>query len=93
MVTIWVDGVPREVAGPTRIWKTGEGCSITTGGRTVRGKIELASTNGVSLFITFDAMLDPAGELGGYAGGMPLMWNGQAFQDLAGRGVVELADP
>lgn len=75
-----------------RIWKTGEACRITAGGRTVDGRIELASSNGISLFITFDAMLDPGGDLGGYAGGMPLMWNGTAFQDLAGRGVVELAE-
>jgi hypothetical protein len=75
-----------------RIWKIGEPCRITCGGRTVDGRIELASPNGISLFITYDAMLDPAGQLGGYMGGMPLMWNGTAFQDLAGRGVVELAD-
>jgi hypothetical protein len=76
-----------------RIWKTGELCRITCGGRTVDGRIELASANGISLFLTFDAILDPGGNLGGYAGGMAIMWNGQAFQDLAGRGIVELAEP
>lgn len=77
---------------PPRIWKTGERCRITCGGRTVDGWVELASANGVSLFVCFDALLDPGGGAGGYPGGMPLMWNGEAFQDLAGRGIVELAE-
>jgi hypothetical protein len=75
-----------------RIWKTGELCLIKCGGRTVEGRIELASTNGVSLFLCFDAILDPGGSQGGYAGGMAIMWNGRDFQDLAGRGIVELGE-
>jgi hypothetical protein len=80
------------VSEPTRIWKTGEACQITCGGRTVEGRIELASSNGISLALTFEGVLDPGGDLGGYAGGMAVMWNGQSFQDWAGRGVVELAE-
>ena len=75
-----------------KIWKTGEPCRITAGGRTVNGRIELASPNGLSVFICFDGLLDPGGELGGYAGGMALSWNGRAFEDLMGRGIVELAE-
>jgi hypothetical protein len=86
------DGEIVDVPPPPRIWKTGQAVRITTGGRTVDGEIALASNNGVSLFLTFEAMLDPAGECAGYLGGMPAMWNGAAFQDLAGRGVIEIEE-
>jgi hypothetical protein len=77
---------------PMRIWKAGERCRITCGGRTVDGRIELAASSGVSLVLCFDGMLYPGGDIGGYPGGMPVMWNGTAFQDWAGRGIIELAE-
>lgn len=78
---------------PLKIWKTGEPCRIKCGGREVDGRIELASPCAKSLFITYDAILDPAGSIGGYVGGMPLLWNGKAYQDLNERGDVELEVP
>lgn len=67
---------------PTRIWRTGERVRITTGGRTVDGTVILASPNGRSLALGFEALLSPMGGLGGYAGMMPVMWNEGAFRDL-----------
>ncbi len=55
---------------PPRVWKTGERCRITYDGRTVDGAIKLASTNGKSLMLAFEALL------GGYVGMMPVSWVG-----------------
>lgn len=51
---------------PARIFTTGERVTITYEGRTVVGTVKLASTNGVSLFLEFEALL------GGFVGGMPV---------------------
>lgn len=47
-------------------------------GRKVAGRIRLASPNGQSLMLAFDAMLE------GYAGMMPVLWDSahQLFRDL-----------
>lgn len=50
-------------------YRTGDEVSITYGDRTVDGRVELASQNGRSIFLCFDALL------GGHAGGMPAMWD------------------
>jgi hypothetical protein len=47
--------------------KTGAAVRITHAGRTVRGAVKLASPNGRSLMLEFDALL------GGYAGMMPVL--------------------
>lgn len=54
---------------PTTIWKKGDRVGITYLGRTVTGRVELASENGISVCLVFDALL------GGYAGRMPVLWN------------------
>jgi hypothetical protein len=56
--------------------KTGERARITYGSRTVDAKVELASENGRSLFLTFDAVLTP------YIGRMPVLWRAGLFRDL-----------
>jgi hypothetical protein len=55
-----------------RIWKTNDRVRVTLGDRTVPGVVLLASPNGYSLALEFDAML------GGYAGGMPVLWDAEA---------------
>ena len=60
------------------VWKTGEPTRITYEGRTVAGRVILASGNGRSLMLEFEALL------GGYAGTMPVLWDdtGATFRDL-----------
>lgn len=55
-----------------RIWKTGERVRIAYEDRMVTGSVLLASGNGKSLMLEFDALL------GGYAGRMPVLWNESA---------------
>lgn len=62
------DQDPVETAGPPRIWKIGEKVRITYGVRTVIGKVELATKNGLSLYLSFQTIL------GGHVGGMPVLW-------------------
>ena len=64
--------------------KTGDAVSITYDGRTVPGTIKLASPNGRSLMLEFDAML------GGFVGMMPVLADDDgAYRDLVlGRPVV-----
>jgi hypothetical protein len=50
-----------------RIFLKGEFVKVTLGGRTVRAVVMLASGNGRSLMLQFDAMV------GGYPGMMPVM--------------------
>jgi hypothetical protein len=47
--------------------RTGDLVDVTYNGRTVEGVVQLASTNGRSLMLSFDAML------GGYVGQMPVL--------------------
>jgi hypothetical protein len=61
---------------PPRIWKTGERCRITCAGRTVDGLVLLASGNGLSLMVGFEAIL------AGHAGMMPLSWEHGEFRSL-----------
>jgi hypothetical protein len=69
-----------------RIWKTGELCSITFAGRTVRGQVLLASPNGRSIMLEFEALL------GGYAGRMPVLEEEGEFRDLVTKSVVVLKE-
>jgi len=55
-----------------RVWQTGEQVRITYEGRPVDGEVELASPNGRSLAVRFDAVL------GGYVGMMPALWDEQS---------------
>ncbi len=57
-----------------RVWTTGERCRITVGPRTVPAEVVLASDNGRSLFVQFEALLV------GHAGEAPLSWR----EDLEG---------
>lgn len=69
-----------------RVYKTGELLKVTFKGRTVRAKVTLASPNGRSLFLEFEALL------GGYAGAMPLLADEDGvFRDLVTKSVVVLA--
>ena len=56
-----------------RCWATGDKVSITFHDRTVQGEVKLASGNGRSIFLAFEAIL------GGYVGQMPV------FRDEDGR--------
>lgn len=73
-----------------KIWKTGEPCKIKVGGKTVVGRVELASPCGKSLFLTWDD--NAIWVLGGmYGGGMPVMADDDGdFRDLVTETVIEL---
>lgn len=74
---------------PSRIWKKGERVTIGYVGRRVTGRVELASANGVSLMLAFEALL------AGYAGHMPVLWNEKegGYRCLILGAVVELTEP
>jgi hypothetical protein len=57
-------------------FKKGDDVLITCDGRTVQGKIEIASPNGVSLMVSFDAMLH------GHAGMMPLLLGNDGYRSI-----------
>lgn len=73
---------------PARIWKTGERCRITYAGRTIEGKVELASPNGKSIAVRFDAIL------GGFVEVICALYDddSRCFRDLMFHARVELAD-
>lgn len=75
------------MAEPPRIWKQGERVDITYSGRVVTGRVELASKNGVSLMLAFEA------RLGGYVGLMPVIWNGVEYEDLIMGVRVAITEP
>lgn len=64
--------------GPDEPFVRGMFVHVTFDGRTITAMVTLASDNGSSLVIMFDAVL------GGYVGMMPLRWSGadRAFHDL-----------
>ena len=65
--------------------KTGDLVSISYDGRTVAGVVTLASANGRSLVLEFEAVM------GGYLGSMPvLMDDAGVYRDLRRREPVEL---
>lgn len=79
---------------PPRVWKTDEQVRITVERRTVDGVVVLASPNGKSLMLAFDAML--VGHAGMkpvlWAGMMPVLWDGERYAMIMGGGeTVELA--
>jgi hypothetical protein len=55
------------------VWKTGDLVRITYEGRSVDGAVKLASPNGLSLMLEFDAIL------GGCVGMMPVLYEGGQF--------------
>jgi hypothetical protein len=63
-----------------RIWKTGDAVELSFEGRTVSANVLLASRNGKSLALQFEAII------GGFVGMMPVLWNDeqQAFLDIVG---------
>lgn len=65
--------------GPKRIWKTGEQLVLEHGGRKVAADVRLASGNGFSLFLEFEAVVD------GCAGAMPVLWSEtrERFENIA----------
>lgn len=69
---------------PTTIHKTGDRVRISFQGRAVEAVVVLASPNGRSLFLEFDALL------GGYVGQMPVLWEEGAFYDLIRREPVTI---
>jgi hypothetical protein len=87
------DGAPPEGSGleldaplepPPIIFKVGDGVRIGYGGRVVDGKIALAAANGRALGLEFEAIL------GGFAGAMPVGWDGAAFRDILFAKVVTI---
>jgi len=59
-------------------FKTGDKVLITVGKRVVQGNVMLASPNGKSLMLEFEAIL------GGFVGRMPVLMNDEgAFHDIA----------
>lgn len=72
-----------------RVWKTGEACRVTVEKRTVPASIQLASPNGRSLFVEFEAMLV------GHVGSAPLGWDDerQAFVSIASGHEFVLSEP
>ena len=74
---------------PPRIWKLGEECRvICPDGRKVDATVELASSNGFSLAVSFEAIV------GGWVGMMALLWSAERarFKDFRGE-PFELRDP
>jgi len=74
-----------------KIWKTGDEVQITMGGRTVVGRVLLASPNGRALALSFEAMLGPEGG-GAYVGMMPVLEEDGVFRDLVTRSEVVLSE-
>lgn len=74
--------------GPERVWKRGERVAITYMGRTVVGRVEAASAEGVALMLAFEALL------GGFAGHMPVLWHESPgeYRDIILGGVVAIAE-
>lgn len=70
---------------PPTIFKRGDFVRITADDRTVDGMVTLASPNGVSLVIQYEAILR------GYAGAMPLFFFDGEFRTLGTHDVVVLA--
>jgi len=70
------------------VHKAGELVRVSLEGRTVDAVVVLASGDGRSLYVTFEAIL------GGYAGGMPVIWRDGAFTDFHHRAVeIERVGP
>lgn len=62
---------------------TGQAVRISVCGRTVNGTVLLASPNGASLMLEFDAGLWVGGDRGMYAGQMPVLKGDDGvFRDL-----------
>lgn len=60
-------------------------------GRVVEGEVLVASPNGRSLMLGFDAIVSPTGALGGYVGMMPVLQDDDgAYRDLAAGAIMKL---
>jgi NADH dehydrogenase FAD-containing subunit len=69
----------------TIIFQTGDPVTIDCQGRTVPGVVQLASSNGKSLMLKFDAMLD------GHVGMMPVLLDDDGvFRSIMSGVAVEL---
>ncbi len=66
------------------VWKTGDLVRITYEGRSVDGAVKLASQNGLSLMLEFEAVL------GGCVGMMPVIYEDGDFRCLMTRRPVVL---
>lgn len=65
-------------------FRRGDYAHITYKGRTVVAFVAMASANGGSLMLMFDAML------GGYVGVMPVNWINDHYEDVMTNGLVHL---
>lgn len=76
---------------PPRVWKTGERCRVTAGGRSTDAVVALASQNGKSLAVVFEALATPRGL---FVNGAALLWDdGRAgFYDVKGSGEQFMLD-
>lgn len=70
---------------PPRVWKTGERCRVTAGGRSVDAVVALASANGKSVAVVFEALRTPRGL---FVNGAALLWDDSraVFFDVKGSG-------
>lgn len=58
--------------------------NVTFAGRTVEAEVILASFNHQSLMLRFEAVL------GGFAGTMPVLWDGHCYRDIMHSEEVQL---
>jgi hypothetical protein len=70
---------------PPRIWKTGERCRVTAGGRSTDSVVAIASPNGKSIAVAFEALRTPRGL---FVNGAALLWDDAraGFFDVKGSG-------
>ena len=73
------------------IFKTGDKVTVTHGSQSVPAVVSLASSNGVSLMLEFEAAIIKAG-VGAYIGQMPVIKEGKVYRDLTG-GITVLIEP
>lgn len=73
---------------PPRVWKKGDVVRITFEGQSARAEVLLASGNGKSLMLQFEAIV------GGFVGMMPVLWNDAtgSFEEIVGHLPVEVAE-
>lgn len=72
----------------TRIWKAGDAVKIKCDGRVVPGTVRMASSNGWSLMLEFEAVL------AGHVAMMPVLWDDvrKLFSSVMTGIVVELGE-
>ena len=71
-----------------KIWRTGDAIAIQCGYRSIPGSVILASENGASLMLSFEAILD------GHAGMMPVLRDDDGlYHSVVTGNLVEFTEP